>query len=78
MVFVAIDNLLFAILSANRLSLFHQPFRMDAINLILLLVIVILIISNKASLNQKFYDLEVRLFELQNFVKKAESEKKTS
>ncbi len=47
---------------------------MDILNVILLLVIVILIISNKTSINQKFIDLEHRILELQNALKKREPE----
>jgi uncharacterized membrane protein len=49
---------------------------MDILNVILLLVIVILIVSNKTSINQKFYDLELRIIELQNLLKRREQEAK--
>jgi uncharacterized membrane protein len=47
---------------------------MDILTVILLLVIVILVISNKTSINQKFDALEYRITELQNLLKKREQE----
>lgn len=47
---------------------------MDVLNVILLLVIIVLIINNKTSINQKFYELEIRMLELQNLLKKRERE----
>ncbi|HEY2582382.1 MAG TPA: DUF2339 domain-containing protein, partial [Mucilaginibacter sp.] len=49
---------------------------MDILTIILLLAIVILIISNKTSINQKFYELEHRIIELQSLIKQREYQNK--
>lgn len=45
---------------------------MDILNIILLLVIVILVINSKTSINQRLIELEYRMMELQNLAKKRE------
>jgi uncharacterized membrane protein len=49
---------------------------MDILTVILLLVIVILIISNKNSVNQKFFELEHRMIELQSLIKQRDQHSK--
>ena len=49
---------------------------MDVLTVLLLSVIVILIINNKSSINQKFNELEYRIMELQNQLKQREQQNK--
>jgi len=48
---------------------------MDILTFILLIIILIVIISNKASISEKFNDLEYRIQELQNLLHKRDYEK---
>ncbi len=56
--------------------LFHEPKAMDVLTVLLLSVIVILIINNKSSINQKFNELEYRIMELQNQLKQRQQQSK--
>src|ERR1022692_4085494 len=49
---------------------------MDILTIIILIVILVLIISYKGSINQKLNDLEFRIMDLQNLLKKREQKKK--
>jgi uncharacterized membrane protein len=51
---------------------------MDVLAVLLLLVILVLVITNKSNINDKFRDLEYRLNELQNLLKQRDQQSKTA
>ena len=50
---------------------------MDAITIILLLVILVLLITNRSGINDKFRDLEYRIVEMQNLLQQFQQTKST-
>src|SRR5450432_3932856 len=51
---------------------------MDVLTVIILLIILILVMTNKANVNQKFTLLELRIIELQNLFRQRNKESKTT
>jgi uncharacterized membrane protein len=47
-----------------------KPITMDALYVVLFIVIIVLLIANQSNLNKKLWDLDQRLFELQQLVRK--------